>query len=178
MKKTGLLLIGMLLWYGCGGDENEDLSDAYAQIRVVTGLDIVDENGNAVGTWEKPNHNPGPLRLYPIPTGNQLFVSSQTIITDVWIVPASCEKDTTNRNIQLLSLDLDYDLNQVEMNEISSLKIDNFNNQVTLNLEGSSKGFYKLFARTTNNDLFWQNFYYDPDLIPLLDWTLLDEACN
>jgi len=113
MKKIGLLLIGMLLWYGCGSDDTEELSDAYAQIRVVTGLDIVDENGNPVGTWQKPNHNPGPLRLYPVPSGNELFISSQTVITDLWVVPASCEKDSTDRNISLLSLDLEYNIDEV-----------------------------------------------------------------
>ena len=177
MKRIGIIILGSLLWMGCGNDE-EQLSEAYTDINIVTGLDLYDLNGNSIGTWEKPNHRPGPLRIYPIPAGDALTVSSQSIITDIWVIPASCEKDTTKRNISELSLDLRYSMSEVEMNKISSVQIDNFNNSLSINLTGSTPGFYRLFARTPNDDLFWQNFYYDPELVPLLDLSLLDLVCN
>ncbi len=178
MKRLGIFLIGMLIWWGCSDDSDDPLSDGYAKINVVTGLDLFDMNGNSNGTWEKPNDKPGPLRLFPIPTGDALTVSSQSLLTDLWIVPASCEKDSSNRNISELSLDIEFELNEIEMNKINSLQIENFNNSVSLNLTGSTVGFYRLFARTSTGDFFWQNIYYDPALVPLLGNGPLDAACN
>ena len=176
MKNLGIILLVTLIWIGCSSDDPS--SEAFAQIDVVTGLDLYDENGNGIGTWENPNHNPGPLRIFPVPAGNNIILSSQIIITDLWIVPASCDKDNTSRDIRSLSMDIEYDENEISSNSISYVPITNFNNQLALNLEGSTPGFYKIFVKTPNGDFHWQNIYYDPGLVPLVDFSALDDTCN
>lgn len=183
MEKTLLFLSALFFinLVSCKSDDthNDPMNEPiYEELGIVTGLDFFDDNGAALGQWKSPNHNPGDALAFPNPNNGNLLVSSLNVIVRIWLIPATCVTDSTTMNILTLSQDLTYTIPELENAQVKDISLSGFNNQVALNFNDVSAGFYKLFFELENGDLFWQNLYIDPAAsnFPTLDF--LNDLCD
>ncbi len=114
LKYTFVLLL-LLIICSCGNDDEPDVIDNpstsdYTALGTITGMDFFDENGQPIGRWGFPNHNPGEIFPFPIPNTGITFVASQEIISRVWLLPAECFKDSVTMDITMLLQDLTYEI--------------------------------------------------------------------
>jgi len=151
----------------------------YSSFSAITGLSFVDANGSPIGTWKAPNQKPGNASIYPIPGNGTVSFLGDTAeeFTKVWVTPASCITDTINENIPGLSLSIEVDLDEVE--EIALAEYNVSGNVITLDISNLGQGFYKiLYTTSTSTEIFWTNYYLDPNFSGGPDITLLDMECN
>ena len=82
-------------------------------------------------------------------------------MADIWLVPAKAQKvfQTTNFD-NILNSEL-YTESEIDSN--SELKFLNLNsNNIQLNLENQSAGYYKVFVKI-NENIYWENIYVPND---------------
>lgn len=183
MKKAPFLFTAIFLisLFSCKDDDtHNDPTDetTYKDLDIVTGLDFFDDNGAAIGRWKSPNHNPGEISTYPIPNNGNLFVFSLETIVHIWLIPATCQTDSITFDIPTLSKNLNYTITELENAQVKDIPLTDFNNQVALNFDDVSAGFYKIFFELENGDLFWQNLYIDPAASNFPTFNFLDNLCD
>ena len=182
MKKTLLLFCTLIaiLVFSCKGDETPEPvpQPKYADLDIVTGLDLYDDNGNPMGRWKSPNHNPGAVYTFPIPSAGTVSLHSQQQIVRVWLIPATCYNDSTTFDIPALSQNLDFEISELETAQIKDIPIPNFNNQINLDFSDVAAGFYRLFYQLNNGELFWENVYIDPNATNIASFEFLDGLCD
>ena len=183
MKKTLLLFTALLLisFFSCKSDDTNDdpmIDPVYPELDIVTGLDFFDENGAAIGRWKSPNHNPGEISTYPIPTNGIAYVASPNKIVRILLIPTTCATDSSTVDIPILSQDLTYTIAELENIQIADIPLTDFNNQTTLDFSGVVTGFYKLFVELENGEWFWQNLYIDPAATNFPTFDFLDNLCD
>jgi len=149
----------------------------YQSLRAVTGLEMLDASGASFGKWKTPNQNPGSGILFPIPgNGNISFLGGEEF-KKIWITPARCVIDTVNTNIEIASLSISVDIEDIE--EIVLEEYNASGNTINLDLSNLGQGFYKIFYQMENNDdVSWVNYYLDPNYSGIPDIDLLDMECN
>lgn len=173
-----LFLINLI---SCKSDDphNDPMDEPiYEELGTVTGLDFFDDNGAAIGRWKSPNHNPGEISTYPIPNNGNVFVYSLNKIVRIWLIPGTCAIDSTTEDIPSLSQDLTYTISELENVQVKDISLTDFNNQVALNFNDVSAGFYKIFFELENGDLFWQNLYIDPAASNFPTFDFIDNLCH
>ena len=135
-----LSIIGFL--FSCS---NSDQQGTFEDITVVTGLRLIDVNGQDLGVWRAPNENPGSVSIFPNPIQDQVFLfSSSQPISDIWLIPAECIIDSINQNIPTLSTQLTYEGGDIENMSIQTLT-ELEATSLVLDLSEYSKGMYRLF---------------------------------
>lgn len=182
MQKT-LFILGLLIFLIIGSCKNEEnpISQPqpnYTDIDVVTGMDFFDDNGNPIGRWNSPNHNPGDVFTFPNPSIGTVSVYSQQKIVRIWLLPANCITDSITIDIPTLSQDLNYEIAELENLQIKDISIPAFNNQVSLDFSDVSKGFHKIFYQLETGALFWQNLFIDPTASNIPTFDELDGLCD
>ncbi len=174
-----MLLLCMIMVFSACTDVmvNKTQELDYQSLRAVTGLDMLDASGASMGKWKTPNQNPGDGILFPVPgNGNIAFLGSEEF-RKIWITPATCVIDTTNTNIEIASLSISVDIEDIE--EIALEEYDASGNTFNLDLSNLGQGFYKIFYLTeSGGDVNWVNYYLDPNYNGAPDIDLLDMECN
>jgi len=167
-------LLGLMLLNACSDSEP---SLDYASLEVVTGLSLMDANGQSVGLWREPNQSTQNVSIYPIPNNGNVFLFSGEIISKVWIIPASCIQDSVNMDITTLSLSLAYDEEDLAEVSVQEIDVEDFTGNLALNMSTQDPGFYKIFYRMSNNEIGWTNSYTDPSQTSFPDIDFLDALC-
>ena len=182
MKSTLFLIsiLSTLLLFSCNDDDNNNPEPptAYQELGFVTGLDLFDVNGEAIGRYKDPNHKPGEVSVFPIPNNGVFSIFSLMQVDRLWLIPAECAIDTLNMDIFELSQSLTYEVAEIENAQIKDLNTASLGMQFQLDFSDVDAGYYRLFYQMTNEELFWQNMFIDPDANGFPDFTLLDNACN
>lgn len=169
-----MAILSVLLLNSCSDSEP---SLDYASLEVVTGLSLMDANGQPVGLWRAPNQNTQNVSIYPIPNDGNVFLFSGEIISKIWIIPASCIQDSVNMDISTLSLSLAYDEEDLAEVSVQELEVEDFNGNLAINMSSLDPGFYKIFYRMSNNEIGWTNSYTDPSQSSFPDIDFLDNLC-
>jgi len=177
-------LFCFILCWSCGNEndifpacEPEVTSSAYENIDVVTGIDFFDENGSPIGRWGFPNHYPGAIIAYPIPNTGTMFLSSQTKIKRVWLVPANCLKDSVTVDIPTLAQDLTYEISELESAQIKDIPTPDFMDNIALDCSAVAAGFYRLFCQLESEELRWYNVYIDPTVSNFPNFDFMEDGC-
>ncbi len=182
MNKTLFILsiIGSLAIGSCKNKEVPEPENQanYTSIDVITGMDFFDDNGNPIGRWKSPNHNPGNSFTYPNPNIGTVSIFSQQNIVRIWLLPATCLTDSVTMDIPALSEDLNYEISELEDVQIKDISIPNFNNQISLDFSDVAIGFYRIFYQMESGALFWQNLYIDPTATNIPTFDFLDDLCD
>ncbi len=169
----------LFLFFCCNDDESSPTTQTdYTALDIVTGLDLFDDNGQPVGRWKSPNHNPGLAAIYPIPNIGIVSVFSTEKMERIWLIPAKCALDSVTANIPQLSTSLIYEVSELEAAQLKDIPLANFNGQAQFNFTDVAKGFYKFFYQIESGELFWQNMYIDPTVSNIPDFSILDDNCN
>ncbi len=186
MKKTLFILAALFSFviYSCDDDDmagpDAPTKKTYADLDVVTGLDLSDENGNSLGKWNFPNHKPGQIQVFPNPNSGVASVVSfsQQKVVRIWLIPATCLVDSLTADIPALSANLTYEVSELESAQIKDISVTDFSFQVQLDFSDVPKGLYRLFYQIEGGELFWENMYIDPTVsnFPTLDF--LDGLCD
>ena len=163
------------MFLSCGEKTTTQVID-FSNINKVTGIDLFDINGEAIGRWREPNHNPGDSRAFPVPGDGNLFIFSQSNIQRVMVIPADCIMDETE-NIVALSQELAYDIEDIEEFVVLDVPTPNFNMNLALDLTNLEAGFYKVFFIINADENYWQNIYIDPGVTSFPDIDFLDVLC-
>ncbi len=173
-----IIFITSFVFTNCKDDD--DSGPNYADIDVVTGVVLVDDNGMPLGTWNIPNENKGNIGIFPNPCQSFLFLESAEAIANIWIIPANCVSENLNNNIPDLSLSLEYNISEIESKQVRKIEGPPFNNNsLVLDLSGLEAGFYRIFFETDSGVIHWQNFYNIDGGLGNLELTeYLDEACD
>lgn len=172
-----LMVISMVLYFTSCADVTVTKTTDYASLSAVTGLNLADESGAPIGTWNSPNNKTGNAAVYPIPGNGNVSIFSSECLTKIWITPASCVIDTVNQNIPSLSQSIEIDLDEVE--DLALEEYDASGNIFQLDLSNLGQGFYKIFYQIgPNEEIFWTNYYIDPNFSNVPDIDLLDMQCN
>lgn len=175
---AAILGLGLCLLCNSCGDLTSVQGPDYATLDAVTGLEFTDASGVTIGTWQEPNHNPGPVNIFPIPNDGRMNVASTEIVVNIWVIPAYCFVDSVNTNIPSLSMDLGYDIEDIEALTAVEIPADNFNGLLALQLDQLSTGFYKVFYEMSDGELFWTNIYVDPSINSFPGFSFFDDLCN
>ncbi|SEC23402.1 hypothetical protein SAMN05192540_2682 [Maribacter dokdonensis] len=157
MKKIYLLLFTLLL-IGCEKDAPENNSTDETQIDLITGINIRSFVNSPATRLGNPNiNNNNNFIAFPNPPIGTLFITSNNVISDVWIVPSTAEKSFQQVDFnEILKSDL---YTENEINSLSDSKFLNQNsNNLTLNLENLDVGYYKVFVKI-NGTFYWENIY-------------------
>ncbi len=182
ITKNILFLCGTLclfLCFSCDDDESSPTTQTdYTALDIVTGIDLFDNNGQPVGRWKSPNHNPGLAAIFPIPNIGVVSLFSTEKVDRIWLIPASCALDLVTANIPQLSLNLMYEVSELEAAQLKDIPLANFSGQTQFDFTDVAKGFYKFFYQIESGELFWQNMYIDPTVSNIPDVSFLDSECN
>lgn len=173
----GTLLAFSLLISNCEDDDAGTNTD-YTSLFIVTGLDFLDENGQPIGRWGFPNHNPGAFAAFPNPSIGAISLFAQEDLLQVWLIPATCAADSVTMNITTLAAELEYSQNELDDAQIASQSFPAGTRQINLNFEDVPGGFYRLFYESTSG-VFWQNIYIDPNASSFPNYfQLIDGLCQ
>ena len=147
--------------FSCSSDSTQEQMEAefYKNINVVTGLNFYDDNGNPVGRWKSPNNNPGDIKVYPNPSRGVFQISDTEGFSKLYLIPAQCMIDSTERNIALLSMSLSYLNEELESSSIVEFELDSNNHNFQLDFSSQSDGFYRLFFEHSDQSYSWENIY-------------------
>jgi len=178
-RLTALLIFGLVL-FSCGDDEEPKQEDKkYKEISIVTGLYLYDVQGIAIGKLGNPNHkHKDELLVYPIPATKVFTVGSfdtEIEIEKIYLIKASCHTDTSEMDLIAASENIEYSNEVLTSNSVfETVSNDEY---ININLENLDPGFYRLFCRMNNGDLYWYNTYIDPTLTFFEDYDFYDENC-
>ena len=168
----------------CGdGDTGSDKEPmmtmpTYTSIDTITGISLYDENGQGIGRWHSPNDNPGDHVVFPNPSNGNLQLYSESVFSNLWLLPASCASDN-DPDIVTASNDVVYGQDEIESLALLTLMPpDNQPTSLRLDFSSEDKGFYRLFLKTIDGDIFWQNIFINPSVVNFPDTRMLDEHCG
>jgi len=163
-----------IYFLACDSDPVEQL---YADIDIVTGMDLFDPSGLAIGTWREANDNRQDILAYPVPSDGSFFVNNLGLTKRIMIIPARCYNDTITENIRIESEDLAYDIEDIEALQVGDFEIDGTGGPMLFQPPNLSQGFYRLFYIIDNETIYRQNIYIDPAATGVLDLSILESAC-
>ncbi len=170
-------LLALFSFSNCGNDDDAPPAKTFKDIDVVTGMNLYDVNGAAIGKWKDPNINPGDVSVFPNPCLGELFVNSQEKILRLWLIASQCKVGESD-NIESQSLGINFEESELDASALRTFNTPNFQDVLLLDFSDLPKGFYKLFYETEEAEIFWQNLYIDPTVNNIPDLTALDAACN
>ena len=173
---TIILLALSFSFISCGDTQDEESKD-YQSIDAITGLRLIDANGQPLGLWRDPNDKPTNVFAFPNPNNGAVFIFSEVPMENIWILNGDCFIDSMNTDIITLSQSLEFESSDIDAIDIQQYPVDNAT-QLTLNLSDLTKGFYRLFVQLNNGEINWQNIYIDPQITTFVDLSELDAACN
>lgn len=156
----------------------------YADLDIVTGMDLYDANGITLGRWMTPNDNRGEIALFPVPSTSSFLLqvassSPDLYIQAIWVVPATCLKDTMTLDIAGISKDLIYLETQVDSAAIQTATLDGQQlRSIAVSVDDLDGGLYRVFYKTSDGDLHWANTYIDLELDPQGYLDQLDALCH
>lgn len=177
MKKMFLLCFTLCCFLISCDDDGSQTN--FSDIDVLTGLTLVDDNGQSLGLWNIPNENPGNLTIFPNPINNNAFLTdSQEGIKRVWIIPADCAADDSP-NIATESLNLSFSISELEAKQIQDITLQTSSISLSINFTDIPTGFYKVFAEMDSGAIYWYNVYrYDSNSNGADAISNLDNLCN
>ena len=164
MKQVlSIFLITMFL-VSCQNDDDTSSSTDEINLELVTGIELVNPQGNIVDILGNPNINKGQGIMYPNPAIDALSIVdlSNTGITDIWFVKANAEKTYQNIDFNSLLNSETYSESEIE-NESEYYFSFNENQNALINLENYQSGYYKVFVKI-NNQIEWNNIYVGNDV--------------
>ena len=172
-----LVSFSIFSFISCNDDEISESNNNYVLVDSVTDLYLYDENGAAIGKWRDPNvKRSEDAFVYPIPATDALFVSSNSFITNIWVIKGDCFQEDID-NIEDLSQNLIYEVSELEPNEFTA----NFSSQTPnfqIDFRDYEKGFYRIFYEIENDVIYWENLYVDPTATNFPDIVFLDNECG
>ncbi len=161
----------------CEPDDDPAKDLKYSSIDVVTGMDLFDANGQAIGRWREPNDKRGNITAFPVPgNGNVAIIGIQNI-KRILVIPSTCFRDTVTEDIIGLSQSTAYDIEDIEEFKLLDQSLEMSSEIINLNLSDLNAGFYKIFYIENEESIFRQNIYIDPNVNNFPDFTALDTAC-
>ena len=172
MKKWITLLFVLTLFIGCGDNDEEDFDPT--RLDIVTGLNLKDNFGQAAGRWGNPNVTvPTSVVAYPNPVRDALTVRATTGIQNIWIVNGLPSRNFPDTNFTQVFADNPFQQSSIEA--VASRSFDNLNgNNIAINLEGISQGYYRLYVQLQNGSIISDNIYItqtgNPDLEGINFW--------
>lgn len=181
-----ILLLSILLTACEDGDNNmpSEETPPLVAIPLVTGIALLDDNGSPIGLWNDPSDKRYEgLAIFPTPsrtvTTIQVFDVDSPAISSLWVVPATCNPDSTAAQIDLSVTGIAETNEALDDVAVTSIRDDDSDlRSIRLNLEEVSAGFYRIYYRLTDNALFWNDTYIDRNLDNALYLEQMDAACQ
>lgn len=176
--KNLLLLLLTLFWIpGCVDDDDTPGFPELA-VELVTGINLSDANGQALGKMGNPNVKPGGISVYPNPlTGNSLAVQAPEPVGTVWLMKATAQKTNPPANLGQLLEEHSY-----SVEEIKAFPVKEYTptaQAFILDLDGLEAGYYRIFFQSApSEDILWDNFYFSPGKTFEEVWAELDAFWN
>jgi hypothetical protein len=157
MKKIVMYLGVIAFFVACGDSDTEDFDPT--RIDIVTGMQLVDAQATAIELWGNPN-TPFVRRavVFPKPATDVIRVQTSTSIKNIWLVAGFPTRRFFDTNFQEVFAQSSYDVGEVALSAIRALEnLDQ--TDITLNLEGLSQGYYRMFVQFQDDSITWDNFY-------------------
>jgi hypothetical protein len=158
MKKILFILI-LIMALSCNNDETETQTDKTA-LSLVTGVNFRETGDPNEIPRQLGNPNilvNNKLFLYPNPAIENVYISAQENVTDVWLVPANPEKIHQELNFNSI-------LNTKLYSEQSIISSSNLSlngqssKSIGINIGKLPTGYYKVFVKI-NGEIYWDNLY-------------------
>ncbi|MEM1214520.1 MAG: hypothetical protein AAGJ82_02460 [Bacteroidota bacterium] len=171
MKQPFYLLILMALLFTACPDDEEPHNDQFLtdelDLEIVTGLNAYRIDGSPDGTYGNPNTFNDPVAVYPNPAISEVQIiytaDPALTITDVWMVAGTPFDEFGDVDYDQLLTDGLYTADEIAAQALE-LNIGMPNaTQFNLSLNGIEAGYYRIFIRTSDERLYWENLYIDPD---------------
>ncbi len=159
-KLSSIILIALLLSCSNGDDSSED---SKTDISLVTGIFARASEFGPAFQLGNPNVKNDQIVMYPNPPVNNLAVTSLSHlpITKLWFIKGNAEKKYQSVDfVEVLSSQMYSDAEILSNSELTLTDINETN--ITVNLEGLSFGYYKLFLMV-NDEILWNNIYIGND---------------
>ena len=157
MRKIVMYLWIIVLFFACGDSDGEDFDPI--RIDIVTGMQLTDTQGSAIEAWGNPNvPNVTRVTVFPKPAAGSIRVQTSVSIKNIWLVSGVPTRRFEDTNFQEVFAQNSYDIEQIGTTSIQSL-VSLDVTDITLNLDGLSQGYYRIFVQFQDNSLTWDNFY-------------------
>jgi len=182
-------LIVIISFVACSKDSKDDIKIEINDLALITGLNIVNHNGDILKGFGNPNdakhtsiNNDGSIgvrtnySILPNPAVDVIYVHANGSITSLWIVPGHISTQYQN-----IDFDEVYKSTAIDTTGIDKKSVINNTDQVfadgqlNLNISDLEQGFYKIIVEVDNSNLFWQAIYksdvsYDLDEMNYIPW--------
>lgn len=169
MRAIISLVCGLFLFAACDPDDNQGPPEL--EVNFVTGINLSDENGLALGKKGNPNVKPEGVAVFPNPVlSGVMQVAGQQSITNLWLVEGIAQK-TAATDIQSLLENHEY-----TTEDIKAFPVLEFTpNDTTFAIDVSmlEKGYYRVFLQRADGAIVWDNIYLSPGATFADTWTEL-----
>jgi hypothetical protein len=133
-------------------------------LSIVTGLSLHDDVGAPMGVLGNPNIKlPNNIQPYPNTPGQAIAIYSADTINKVWILPASADQQFSQVEYNTLYQTFNYTVVDIEKLDLIYLE-PNTSGSFQLDLSSLNSGYYRLFFKTINDSLYWDNIYINTNL--------------
>lgn len=152
-----MYLCFITLFAGCGDSDEEDFDPT--RIDIVTGMQVVDAQGTSIEQWGNPNL-PNTIRatVFPKPATGTIRVITSSSMKNIWLVSGFPTKRFVDTNFQQLFAQNPYNVGEIQTNSTRAFEnLDQTN--ITINLDGLSQGYYRMFIQFQDDTFTWDNFY-------------------
>lgn len=162
-----LLSICLLLFVGCKREENEPEPAEPTDLNIVTGIYLVNEICDPVGSYGNPNtwrplpNEVGYSAACPNPATNKLTLPLETSSpVKVWFIPAEQNFDFADINFPNILADQTYDQEDLTLAAVINQRFDSVDGSLVIDVSTLTPGFYRMFTQVEQEDfLAWQNIY-------------------
>lgn len=171
MRAIISLVCCLFLFAACDPDDNQGPPEL--EVNFVTGINLSDENGQALGKKGNPNVKPDGVAIFPNPVlSGVMQVAGQQSITNMWLVEGIAQK-TSAADMQSLLADHEYTPEDIKAFPV--LEFTPGDTTFAIDVSMLAKGYYRVFLQRADGSIVWDNIYFSPGATFAEVWTNLSE---
>ncbi len=157
MKKIVMYVLIIASFSTCGDSDGEDFDPT--RIDIVTGMQLTGTQGSAIEEWGNPNlPNVARATVFPKPATDVIRVQTSSVIKNIWLISGFPTRRFADTNFQEVFAQNTYDVQEVATTSVRAFE--NLNQtDITINLDGLSQGYYRMFIQFQDDSFTWDNFY-------------------
>lgn len=168
-----ILFFAFLTFFACKKKEqpHDDpiFQDPELALNLVTGIQMRDANGQAIGNAGNPNVKNGEIGVFPNPmvdVANVFIIDG--FLEEIWILPGTQNKDFSDLDFNSILENHKVPLDSITENKIMEFGLpdDQDVQAANLNLSNLETGYYRIFCKTASGEIFWDNLKIDKESDP------------
>ncbi len=169
MRAIISLFCGLFLFAACDPDDNQGPPEL--EVNFVTGINLSDDNGLALGKKGNPNVKPGGVAVFPNPVlSGVMQVAGQQSITSLWLVEGIAQK-TSATDMQDLLANHEYTTEDIKAFPVLEFTPDDTTFAIDISM--LEKGYYRVFLQRADGAIVWDNIFLNPGATFADTWTEL-----